>query len=163
MSELQVGIEVYRNHDQQFERLLEKDVCERKIAVKLHLSEYEQGFQLKGIDEDNTEAMVQIETQKVLADRVDLAREQTLKQLSKWGNTAFSSSDITIETTSTYFIAASVLNQLRRDLAEQLKDKRIKEYQPEQIVFPEIPHLPLPPGKNRSIRRCRKPPWISLP
>lgn len=135
MGELQVGIEVYRNHDQQFKKLLEKEVCQRKIEVKLWLNEYEQGFQLTGIDEDGTEAVVQVASQKVLADRVDLAREQTMKQLSKWGNTVFSSTNITIEKPSVYFIAASVLNQLRRELAEQLKEKRINEYQPERIVF----------------------------
>lgn len=135
MDGLQVGIEVYRNHDQQFEKQLEKEVCERKIGIELWLNEWEHGFKLKGIDEDVTEAEVTIEAPKELAERIDLAREQTIKQLSKWGDTVFGASKVTIETQSVYFIPASVLNQMRRDLAHQIQEKRISKYQAEQREF----------------------------
>ncbi len=132
---LKIGSEIFRNHDQQFEKLLENDASERKIDISLSLKEWDRGVTLDAIDEDNLKATVQMEISKTTAEKTEFIRQQTISQLSKLGNTPFTANQIEIETGSTYFIPASTLNQLRRDLVEALINTRIKMYVNEHFEF----------------------------
>ena len=143
---LKIGLDIYRNHDQQFEKIIEKETSPRKIEIKLWLKEWEKGFLLECKDEDNFIVEVRIEANKTLADKVDIARNQIISQLSKWVNTVFSASHVEVETKSTYFIPVSTLNQMRRDLANALVEKRISEYQNERIEF--VPNNEVYPEKH---------------
>lgn len=132
---LKVGLEIYRNHDHQFEKLLENDISERKIDIKLRLTEWEEGIQLECSDEDHIKATVQLKMEKVPAEKIDLAKQQIIGQLIKLGNTPFKAKQVEIEAKAMYFIPTSTLNQLRRDLVKVLEENRIRDYQPEQIEF----------------------------
>lgn len=135
MNELRVGLEIYRNHDQQFEKLLANDAPERKIEIKLSLTDWDKGIQLEGTDEDNITARVQLEIEKIPAEKIDFAKHQITGQLSKLGNTPFNAAGIDIKTNTTYFIPASALNQLRRNLVTLLEEKRLHAYKTERVEF----------------------------
>jgi putative protease len=55
-----VGVEILRNRDQAFERLLEKQSAERRIAVTVELTETADGFALVLRDEDGIEGRATI-------------------------------------------------------------------------------------------------------
>lgn len=135
MEGLRVGLEIYRNHDHLFEKQLQSETCQRKIKVALSLKEWEQGLILEATDEDGISATVSIDIIKNLAEKVDRAREQTIAQLSKLGDTVFVAGEISINTAQVYFVPASILNQLRRDVVQALIDNRLKSYKVPQVPF----------------------------
>ena len=132
---LYVGMELFRNHDQQFEKLVEKEISQRKIEIKLKLKEWEGGLQLECTDEDHNAVDFKIEIEKTPANKPELVKEQIVNQLSKWGNTPFRPVQIDIETESIYFIPTGLLNQMRREIAVLLEYKRIEEYRVEPWHF----------------------------
>lgn len=141
---LKVGLELYRNHDQQFEKQVEKEVSQRNISVSLRLTEWEKGFCLSCTDEDGYSVEYLAESQKIIAEKPDVAKSQIITQLSKFGNTPFVSVSVEIETHRIYFIPVSVLNQMRREVCSLLENKRIQEYireefnfQPNTVPYPE--------------------------
>ena len=56
---------------------------------------------------------------------MEAARRNISTQLSKLGNTIFECEDIKIELGEIYFFPLSVLNELRRDLAEAILANRL--------------------------------------
>ena len=58
---------LYRNFDQEFEKLMQRDSAERKLRVVLRLEENQFGFTLTLTDEDDYQVSVVLETQKELA------------------------------------------------------------------------------------------------
>jgi Collagenase and related proteases len=145
---LKVGQELYRNHDQQFEKLVEKEVSKRNISVSLRLTEWENGFCLSCTDEDGYSVEYRAESQKIIAEKPDVAKNQITNQLSKFGNTPFIASSIDIETDLVYFIPVSLLNQMRREICSLLENRRISEYQREEFIFQ--PNTVPFPGKQLS-------------
>ena len=107
------------------------------------LGETDTGLQLKLTDEDGFTANVTIDCTKELAKDAVRAKETTLKQLSKLGATAFEISEISINTAQTYFLPASVLNELRRKAIDALQDKRIEKFHPKDkmLVQNNIPYF----------------------
>jgi 23S rRNA 5-hydroxycytidine C2501 synthase len=143
MKGLAVGVEIYRNHDHKFEKLLQNETSERKIRVQLTLCEFEHGLILKALDEDGVCAEVSLEFEKILAEKPDIVKSQIETQLSKLGGTYFTATNIDIETSSVFFITAGILNQLRRDLMMKLEGERLKTYQFERFPF-QINDKPFP-------------------
>ena len=78
---------LYRNFDQEFEKLMQRDSAERKLRVVLRLEENQFGFTLTLTDEDDYQVSVVLETQKELARTPQT--ENLKKQLGKLGNTPF--------------------------------------------------------------------------
>ena len=132
---LKAGLEIFRNQDQRFEKLLEKSSNARKIEIKLCLKEWEHGILLEAEDEDLIHAKVEIKTVKAPAEKPEFVKGQMINQLKKLGNTPFTVSAIEIKTDSVYFISTSILNQLRRDLVDKLMLERIKTYRHEEHPF----------------------------
>jgi collagenase-like PrtC family protease len=120
---------VYRNRDHAFMRLLEKDSATRKIALEMIFSESSDGFTLSVTDESGVSATVQCVADKQRADNVEKAETSLLDNLSKLGNTNFTANEIYLQTTQTWFVPASVVNNLRRDAIEQLQLARQVAYQ----------------------------------
>lgn len=143
MEGLKKGLQLYRNHDQAFEKVLIKESGERKIKVSLHLEEHENGFVLTAVDEDQTSFSKTIDLQKNTAEKQELVRTQIIAQLSKMGNTPFFPGEIELSLSTVYFIPAAVLNQLRRDVLSRLAETRIKNYQPHETFF-KVSEIPFP-------------------
>jgi collagenase-like PrtC family protease len=120
---------VYRNRDHAFMRLLEKDSAQRKIVVDMNFYETANGFALTITDENGFSATATCEAEKQSAQNTEKAETSLRENLSKLGGTDFTSQQIQISTAQTWFIPASIINNLRRDAIEQLQQTRDLGYQ----------------------------------
>lgn len=142
-TDLTPGLIIFRNLDQQFAKKMSTPSAQRQIALTLALSETAQGFLLQGTDEDGIMAAIELEMDKVPALDKTAAHKTLEKQLSRLGDSLFYLDRLT-PGSFPWFIPASSLNQLRRDLVDDLTRKRNQGYQrpasgprPEPIPFPQ--------------------------
>ncbi|MBS1199310.1 MAG: peptidase [Proteobacteria bacterium] len=142
--DLQVGTVLYRNHDQEFSRLLEKKSAERRIAVHLVLSETSEGFCLSATDEEGISASATLTLDKQSAQNPGQVADKLRENLGKLGNTHFVAENIALQLTGDWFIPASVQNALRRQVIEALQSARQNAYQRPARLATEIPALPYP-------------------
>lgn len=110
---LRSGMALYRNYDQDFERLLSHPTAERKISVPMHLSLTDDGFCLTAND---LTASVIYEHQ--MANKPP--HENIQRQLSKLGGTIYECTEVTFDQDFNFFIPNSVLSELRRLLVDAL-------------------------------------------
>ncbi|CAH0995997.1 23S rRNA 5-hydroxycytidine synthase [Emticicia aquatica] len=138
---LPVGTVIYRNSDAEFNKMVEKEnSAVRKIAVKLSFTETPDGFQLLVIDEDGHQNIVAMNTEKVLANTQESVVPNIKKNLAKTGNTPFVVDEITVELTQNWFLPISKVNEIRREVLEQLIDIRVKEYHREEFQIKKTEH-----------------------
>lgn len=139
---LKIGMTIYRNRDQVFERQLEKNSAERRIGVRLSLDHDQEGVTLDLVDEDGTTVRIQ-HTTAIEAARDPLKAQSTLKQhLGKLGNTDFVATTIDIRTPC--FIPASTVNALRRKGLEELMAARLATRLPLCRATPVDPPVSYP-------------------
>lgn len=113
---------LYRNFDQEFERVLARKSAERKIELELRLTENNFGFTLSAKDEDGNAVSITLPREKELA-RTPQA-ENLRNQLGKLGNTPFEAVRIDVDFRENWFIPASVLAELRRETVDKLLQTR---------------------------------------
>ncbi len=126
--DIRKNMTVFRNRDQAFMRLLEKDSSIRRMEVVMNMSEYDEGVVLTVTDEDGFKASVKHGYQKILAQNIDNAEENLRENLAKLGNTDFVAKRIEIDFRQPWFVPASVVNSMRREAIEQLTLSRIEGY-----------------------------------
>jgi putative protease len=131
MQGVEIGMEVYRNHDQVFEKMLQGECAVRKIGVDLTLSEQPDGFILAAEDNDGNTTSISIDCEKQNAKNAPLAVNTIKNQLSKFGDTIFELKELNLLIQKDYFIPISLLNDMRRKVAEGLVKKRMESYKPE--------------------------------
>ena len=129
---------LYRNFDQEFERILARKSSERKIAVCILLAENNFGFSLTMTDEDDNSVTLTLPRDREPA-RTPQA-DNLKNQLAKLGNTPFEAERIDIDFSENWFIPASVLSELRRQLVEQLIIARKVNYRRELAVWKPATH-----------------------
>lgn len=129
---------LYRNFDQEFEKLMQRKSSERKLSVILQLTENNFGFTLTMIDEDDVQVSVALVKEKELARTPQI--ENLKNQLGKLGNTPFDAVRIDIDLKDNWFIPSSQLAELRRETVEKLLEARRMNYQRETVVMPETNH-----------------------
>ena len=141
---LQRGMDVYRNQDDLFERLLSKKSADRRIPVNIVLDETPDGFSLTMTDADGHEAALQVECERELArsHQTDNIR----RQLGKLGDTPFVLDQLDIRYKKNWFIPSSLLSEWRRTLSERLLADRVKFYPQHERVMPVTSH-PFPADK----------------
>lgn len=140
------GTDIYRNSDAEFIRLVERDDSAiRKISMKMHLQETENGFQLEVTDEDGHQAMVHHTAEKEVSKKEGILND-IKKNLSKTGNTPFTAEEITITFSQNWFLPISRINEMRREVLEQLMDIRIRDYHREEFQIEKTTH-PYPVDK----------------
>ena len=140
---LPIGTEIYRNHDAAFTKLVEReDAVIRKIGVNLQFTETTQGFLLTAIDEDGHTSQIELKTSKELTKTGESIEENIAKNLAKTGNTPFTVDELNINFSQAWFLPISKINEVRREVLEQLMDIRVNEYHREetQIVKTEHPY-----------------------
>ena len=111
---LHPGVRLYRNNDQEFERLLSKPSAERKIPIRLALRAVDDGFELSALNQT-----IHLRTDHIPAQKPP--HENIIRQLSKLGDTIYTCSDVDIPADFNYFIPNSVLSDMRRSMVEVLR------------------------------------------
>ena len=114
------GIEIHRNRDQAFERLLEKESAARHIGVLVELAETADGFALTLRDEDGIQACATIAHGKEPAKNPERALAAVGESLGKLGATDFKATGVNVALAQAWFLPASTINALRRDAVERL-------------------------------------------
>lgn len=112
------GVRLYRNLDQEFEKVLSKPSAERKIVVSIELGENNFGFSLTVADEDDNQITITLPLAKEHARTPQ--SENIRNQLSKLGNTPFEATKVDINLSENWFLPASVLADLRRQAVDKL-------------------------------------------
>lgn len=141
LKSIPVGTEIYRNLDAEFNRMLENEnSAVRKIGVKMHFSETDQGFRLQVTDEDGHTSTATLETTKEPAKNAEGVMDNIQKNLAKTGNTPFIADEITLELSQNWFLPISKINEIRRTALEQLAETRVREYQREEHQLVKTDH-----------------------
>ena len=161
------GSKIFRNHDNVWEKELEKSNGNRKIKISLRFTDTEDGFALsaKLYNEDSEYVTTNISIEKEVAINTEKALDNIKSKLSQWGDTEFLVEEIDVDfndngqqttdnrhcpqespvetygrTSLAYFIRASVLGEMKKDLVEKLKSYLIEKHRNERETFikPEI-------------------------
>jgi putative protease len=122
--DLKPGMPVYRNRDQAFERLLEKDSAERRIPIRIMLGETADGFALCLCDDEGTGIAATVALAKERAKDPQKSLISLGEHLGKLGTTDFKATEIKISFSAPWSLAASAVNALRREAVEKLNAAR---------------------------------------
>lgn len=129
---------LYRNFDQEFEKILVRKSSERRIAVSVRLTDTPFGFALTLTDEDDNSVTLSLAREKEPA---RTPQEENLKtQLAKFGNTPFEAVRIDIDFAGNWFLPASVLADFRRQAVEKLISACRINYRRELFVLKPTAH-----------------------
>lgn len=121
-----VGTPVYRNKDNQFEKMLLSKTSDRKIRIRIVVAEVSFGFAISAIDEDNNTVSVTFEYKKEEASTPQKNNVDAV--FRKLGNTIFTAEDVAIEWQNDWFIPRSVLSSWKNLLVEKLYSVRKINY-----------------------------------
>ena len=114
---LRPGMALYRNNDQEFERVLSKPSATRKIPVTIALRAVDDGFELRAEG-----VILHVAAAHELAQKSP--RENLIRQLSKLGDTIYECQQVDIPEDFQFFIPNSQLSDMRRQLVEALSQPR---------------------------------------
>ena len=145
---LALGMALYRNHDQEFVRLLDRPSAERHIRVRMRLRETVDGFALDLVDETGIAAATCLTLEKQAARHTGEAFDALREHLGKLGGSDFIAEEIALELSGAWFIPAARLNALRRAAVAALQAARRAAYQrpacrPRKTPAPDYPETAL--------------------
>ena len=150
------GSKIFRNSDLVWQKEVEKSQGNRKMKIDLIFTDTEDGFALsaKLHDTDSEYITTYLSTEKEIANNAEKALENIKSKLSQWGDTEFLVENIEIffdngqqktdnrlcpqeshvETYGrmSYFIRASVLGEMKKDLVEKLRAYLIEKHRDER-------------------------------
>jgi putative protease len=146
--DLTIGATLFRNRDQEFERALEKDSAERRVAVKPVFAETAKGFALTLTDEDGVTVTVDREnepnSEKSLAQNPEAALAKLKENLGKFGNTMFVAEPVELKLAQPCFLPVSLINGMRREAAEALTAARVASHPRPPRATPAANPVPYP-------------------
>ena len=125
------GTALYRNYDIRFDKQLSAGQPLRQIAASLRLYEQAGSLRLSAADEQGYTADTPVHFAMQQADQPDKAMHNTQAALSKAGGSLFYIQQVQIDLPHACFFPASVLNDARRAVLQQLQDARAAGYRPE--------------------------------
>ncbi|MBO7068528.1 MAG: U32 family peptidase [Bacteroidaceae bacterium] len=133
MPDIRKGDVLWRNYDQQWEKLMARDTAVRRIPVSFELCEVEDGFELKAfVPGKNDCSKFKVQRSMTFKAEHQLAHtDQTpgiIELLSKLGDTIYYAKDVEIHFSQPWFIPRSMLADWRRSLVEQLMESAEDEY-----------------------------------
>lgn len=142
------GATLFRNHDQAFERALEKESAERLVSIQPLFAETPDGFALTLIDEDGISATVNLKNNensgKEIAKNAERATATLTEQLGKFGNTMFAAQPAELQLSQAWFLPTGAINALRREATEKLELARLAAYQRPPRAEPAANPVPYP-------------------
>ena len=145
------GSKIFRNSDIVWQKEVEKSQGNRKIKIDLRFTDTEYGFALSARlhKADSEYITTNLSIEKEVANNTEKALENIKSKLSQWGDTEFSVENIEIsfdngqQTTDNrlcaYFIRASVLGEMKKDLVQKLKSYLIEKHRDERERRDAIP------------------------
>ncbi|MBP7311923.1 MAG: DUF3656 domain-containing protein, partial [Parabacteroides sp.] len=138
---------LYRNFDQEFDKLLSKPSAERKLSVRMEFQDNAFGFTLSMADETGARIMLTKPFEKEPARREQAENIRT--QLSKLGNTPFEAEEVAVAMSDNWFVPSSLLAEMRRLGVERLISTRRIRYRREEArpfkpCVGETPEAPFP-------------------
>jgi len=143
-AELTEGATLFRNRDQEFERALEKESAERRIAVTPLFGETADGFALTLRDEDGVAVTVALPHAKERPQNVERALNTLKDSLGKFGNTMFAAEPVELQLSQAWFLPVGALNALRREATEQLEAARRASHPRPPRALPAANPVPYP-------------------
>lgn len=161
LKEIKDGTFIYRNNDTAFIKIVEReDSAIRKIGTTLLLTENENGFELIATDEDGNISTVKLEHAKEPTKTGESIEENIKVQLAKTGFTPYSADEINVMFSQNWFLPISKINEMRRNVFEQLSEIRLANYKREEHQLVKTSH-PYPETKldfmyNVSNKTARK-------
>ncbi|RYJ39798.1 Peptidase U32 [Flavobacterium anhuiense] len=161
LKEIKDGTFIYRNNDAAFIKIVEReDSAIRKIGTTLLLTENENGFELIATDEDGNVSTVKLEHPKEQTKTGESIEENIKVQLAKTGFTPYSADEINVMFSENWFLPISKINEMRRNVFEQLSEIRLANYVREEHQLVKTSH-PYPETKldfmyNVSNKTARK-------
>ena len=131
------GSKIFRNSDLVWQKEVEKSQGNRKMKIDLIFTDTEDGFALsaKLHDTDSEYITTYLSTEKEIANNAEKALENIKNKLSQWGDTEFTVVGTRLATsvqTTAYFIRASVLGEMKKDLVEKLRAYLIEKHRDER-------------------------------
>ncbi|MBR5037425.1 MAG: U32 family peptidase [Prevotella sp.] len=109
-SDLKPGTALYRNNDQEFQRVMAGKTAVRKIPVEMILRETDNGFELQ-----MGSRCISMPMEKQIAQKPQ--HENIIRQLTKLGNTPYECTSVHLEPHDfPFFIPSSVLTEMRRSV-----------------------------------------------
>ena len=130
---------LFRNQDQEFERVLAHKSAERKIAVRMRLEENAFGFSLTAEDEDGNRVTQAFTHPKERARTPQAGNLRT--QLAKLGGTPYELAEpACITLAEEWFVPSSVVSEWRRLVVERLTAVRRINYRRELAVWKSTYH-----------------------
>ena len=127
-------ISLYRNLDIVWQKSIDTSDGNRKILIRLQLSDTADGLKLSAFVDDFASANVEINCPKDIAKNPEKALENIRTKLSQWGDTKFKIDSVDINFQQIYFIPNSVLGELKRQLVSKLEETLINNHRHE-IIF----------------------------
>ena len=142
------GATLFRNHDQAFERALEKESAERRVSIQPLFAETPDGFALTLTDEDGISATVNLKNNensgKEIAKNAERATATLIEQLGKFGNTMFAAQPAELQLSQAWFLPTAAINAMRREATEKLEQARLAAYQRPPRAEPAANPVPYP-------------------
>lgn len=130
---------IYRNYDQDFEKLLTRKSAERKIGVDWILSETAFGFALTVSDEDKNSVTLSFPVETKEKARTS-QHDNLCSQLKKMGNTPFRTRSVVIQCSEEWFIPSSLISDWRRLATDRLVALRRINFRRELQVWKPTNH-----------------------
>ena len=125
------GTSLYRNYDIVWQKSVDASSGNRKLPIKLELSETPDDFKLTAVNEN---VSISLQCQKDIAKNPEKALETIRTKLSQWGDTKFVVENIDIQLDTIYFIPASILGEMKRQLVVELEKSLIERHRAERSV-----------------------------
>ena len=125
---VQRGISLFRNYDIVWQKSVETSDGNRKIAIRLKLSDTAEGLKLSAFVDDSVSTDVEMNYQKDIAKNPEKSLENIRTKLSQWGDTKFTIESVDIDFKEVYFIPNSVLGELKRQLVVKLEETLVKRH-----------------------------------
>ncbi len=123
--DLRKGVQVNRNRDMSWVRMIEKKSAERRIGVWMKLSESPDGLSLLLSDESGFTGQAQLPMAWQAPKDESTAAAKLQQQLGKLGETIFEPLQVQLDLPRPWFVPPSQLNQLRRDAVAALETDRV--------------------------------------
>ncbi|MGN0186230.1 MAG: U32 family peptidase [Paludibacteraceae bacterium] len=140
MPRVNIGTMLYRNQDVAFEKLLSGKTAERKIAVRITVSDHTEGLLCTACDEDGNRATHVLTIDKMPANNSERAREVFRTQFAKLGDTDFELSDFQIDMSVVWFVPMSQIADARRALVQHLVEVRQTNFPKRTTVWHATSH-----------------------
>ncbi len=144
LKDLRKGVEVNRNRDVHWVKVLDKKSSDRRIGVWAELARTATGVALHLTDEDGNTVCAQAHLPHTEASDPAANARLLEQQISKLGATIFVAIDARLTGAAGLFIPASALNALRRQAVELLEDARHKAWSRLPRAKPVEPAVPYP-------------------